>query len=222
VELIDEAAALLASVADPERAPAMAAYLKTSMPFYGVSSPARRKVMKALVASHSPSTNDAYRSQVASLWNLTHREEKYLAIDWAIRHKRFVSFGNIDLYERMIVEGAWWDLVDTIAANLVGGVLRKDAEKMAPVLERWLTSDDLWLRRTVIISQLKSKNQTDTDLLFDACQRTAHETEFFIRKAIGWALREHSKTDPESVRRFVDQQRTELSGISLREATKYL
>jgi 3-methyladenine DNA glycosylase AlkD len=221
VELIDEAAALLSAEADPERAAKMAAYMKTDMPFYGVSSPARRKIVKQL-NRFAPGTNDEYRSQVSALWEQPHREEKYVSIDWARRHRTFITFENIDLYERMISEGAWWDLVDDIAANLVGTVARTDLDRMRPVLERWLTGDDLWLRRTVIICQLKSREQTDTALLFDACERTAHETDFFIRKAIGWALRQHSKIDPNAVRDFVEAHRAELSGLSLREATKHL
>ena len=219
--LVDEAAALLSAERDAERASGMAAYLKTDMPFYGVSSPVRRQIVKQL-GGLAPESNDRYRSQVTDLWELPHREEKYLAIDWARRHRAFVTFENLDLYERMITEGAWWDLVDDIAANLVGTVVRTDLDRMRPVLERWLTGDDLWLRRTVIICQLKSKEKTDTALLFDACERTAHETDFFIRKAIGWALRQHSRVDPDAVRDFVGRHRDDLSGLSLREATKYL
>ena len=219
--LVDEAAALLSVQSDSERAANMAAYMKTDMPFYGVASPVRRQILKRL-GGFAPETNADYRSQVSALWEQPHREEKYLAIDWAKRHRAFVTFANVDLYERMVTEGAWWDLVDDIAANLVGTVVRTDLDRMRPILEQWLTGDDLWLRRTVIICQLKSKDDTDTGLLFDACERTAHETDFFIRKAIGWALRSYSRVDPEAVRGFVEDHRDELSGLSLREATKYL
>jgi 3-methyladenine DNA glycosylase AlkD len=221
MDLIDEAASRLAAEADAERAAGMAAYLKTDMPFYGVSSPVRRQIVKQL-GRFAPETNDEYRSQVTALWEQPHREEKYLAIEWARRHRTFITFENIDLYERMIAQGAWWDLVDDIAANLVGTVVRADLDRMRPVLERWLSGDDLWLRRTVIICQLKSKDETDTALLFDACERTAHESDFFIRKAIGWALRQHSRVDPEAVRGFVERHHDDLSGLSRREATKHL
>lgn len=221
MDLIDEAASLLAAEADPDRASGMAAYLKTDMPFYGVSSPVRRQIMGRL-GGFASTTNDEYRHQVIRLWEQPHREEKYLAIDWARRHRRFITIENIDLYERMITEGAWWDLVDDIAANLVGTVVRADLDRMRPVLKRWLTGDDLWLRRTVIICQLKSKETTDTALLFDACERCAHERDFFIRKAIGWALRQHSRVDADAVRDFVESHRDDLSGLSRREATKYL
>lgn len=219
--LIEEAAELLSAEADPVRAENMASYMKTDMAFYGVSSPARRQIVKQL-AGFAPATVDEYRSQVTALWEQPHREEKYLAIDWAKRHRAFVTFENIDLFERMITEGAWWDFIDDIAANLVGTVVRADLDRMRPVLERWLTGDDLWLRRTVIICQLKSKEKTDTALLFDACERAAHERDFFIRKAIGWALRQHSRVAPDAVRGFVEGHRDDLSGLSLREATKYL
>lgn len=221
MDLSNEAAALFGSRADPARAENMASYMKTDMPFYGVSSPVRREILRKL-GSFAPQSNEEYRGQVTALWEQPHREEKYLAIDWARKHRRFIAFENLDLYERMIVEGAWWDFVDDIAANLVGEVFRREPDSMRPVLERWLSGGDLWLRRTVIICQLKSKGETDTDVLFDACARTARETEFFIRKAIGWALRQHSKVDPDSVRSFVEQHRADLSGLSLREATKYL
>ena len=220
--LNEDARSLLGAEADPERAENMAAYLKTDMAFYGVSSPVRRGLVKKLAADHRPRTNEEYRTQVIGLWEQPHREEKYLAIDWAKRHRAFISFDNIDLYEQMTVEGGWWDLVDDIAANLVGGVVRSDLDRMRPILERWLASGDMWLRRTVLICQLKSRESTDIDLLFDACARTAHETEFFIRKAIGWALRQHSKVEPHAVHHFVEQHHDELSGLSLREATKYL
>jgi 3-methyladenine DNA glycosylase AlkD len=221
MDLIDEAASRLGAEADPERAAGMAAYLKTDMPFYGVPSPVRRQIVTQL-GVFAPETNEQYRSQVGGLWEQPHREEKYLAIDWARRHGRFIMFENVDLYERMITEGAWWDLVDDVAANLVGTIVRTDLDRMRPVLERWLSGDDLWLRRTVIICQLKSKGETDVALLFDACERTAHETDFFIRKAIGWALRQHSRVDPEAVRDFVERHHDDLSGLSRREATKHL
>ncbi len=221
MNLVDEAGSLLAAEADPERAEGMAAYLKTDMAFYGVTSPIRRQIMNQL-GQFAPETNAEYRSQVMGLWERPHREEKYLAIDWAKRHRPFITFENVDLYERMVAEGAWWDLVDDMAANLVGTVVRTDLDRMRGVLERWLTGDDLWLRRAVIICQLKSKDETDAALLFDACERTAHETDFFIRKAIGWALRQHSRVDPDAVREFVERHLDELSGLSVREATKYL
>lgn len=222
MEILEHAGRLLQAAGDSETATAMASYMKSPMPFYGVAAPQRREIMKQLIAAHSVDTNPGYRGDVAALWSGSHREEKYLAIGWARRHRRFIVFENIDVFERMITEGAWWDFVDDIAANLVGEILRIDPVVMRPVLEAWLDRDDLWLRRSVIISQLKSKQATDTELLFEACLRNLADPEFFIRKAIGWALRQHAKTDREAVIHFVEQHRNAMSGLSLREASKYL
>jgi 3-methyladenine DNA glycosylase AlkD len=147
---------------------------------------------------------------------------KYLAIGAAQRHRRFITPGAMPLYRRLIVEGAWWDLVDGVASDLVGTVLLDHRAATTPVLRRWLHHDDLWLRRSAIISQLNHKTATDAAFLFECCSARAHETEFFMRKAIGWALRQYARTDPEAVRRFVAEQGDKLSGLSRREALKHL
>src|SRR5690606_33699083 len=121
-----------------------------------------------------------------------------LAIAYARRFRPYIDLPQLDLYERMVVEGAWWDLVDDVAANLVGALLLGHRAAMRPVMEAWVDDDDMWRRRTAILSQVRHRDQTDAEMLFDFCRRRAHETEFFIRKAIGWALREYSKTDPRS------------------------
>jgi 3-methyladenine DNA glycosylase AlkD len=221
-EVVALAQAELARLADPVRAPAMQAYMKTSMPFYGVTSPARRLVARRLRDEFPPTTPAEYRAQVEHLWALAHREEKYLAIDVAQVHRRFITFEQLDLYERIIREGAWWDFVDEIAAHLVGRVVLDDRERMRPVLERWIDDPDLWIRRTAILSQLLHKDRTDAPMLFDFCDRRAGEKEFFIRKAIGWALRQYARTDPDAVREFVASHTDSLSGLSIREATKHL
>ncbi len=212
----------LARLAEPERVPAMQAYMKTTMPLYGVSSPARRQVARRLREECPPSSAAEYRAQVEDLWALAHREEKYLAIDVAQVHRRFITFEQLGLYERMIREGGWWDFVDEIAAHLVGRLVLDDRVRMRPVLERWIDDPDLWIRRTAILSQLLHKDRTDAAMLFDFCARRAGEKEFFIRKAIGWALRQYARTDPEAVREFVASHTDSLSGLSIREATKHL
>ena len=212
----------LAARADPTKAPQMAAYLKTDMPFYGVQTPARREVARQLNVRFVPQTADEYRSMVETLWGLPHREEKYLAIGVATHHRSFVTFEQVDLYRKLIVEGAWWDFVDSIASDLIGGILRNERQQMRPVLDEWIDGSDMWLRRTAIISQLTHKAETDSDMLFDYCRRRAFEMEFFIREAIGWALRQYARTDPEAVIAFLLEHRAELSGLSFREAAKHL
>lgn len=215
-------AAELAKVGDPKRAADMAAYMKTDMPFYGVSSPERAKVYRQL-RSRFPITSRAdYVAAVRTMWERPHREEKYCAISLAVDHPEYVTIGSVPLYRRMIREGAWWDFVDEIAAHLIGKVLLDDRERMAPKLDRWINDENMWIRRTAILSQLKHKAATDQDRLFGYCLRRADEKEFFIRKAIGWALREYAKTEPDAVRTFALEHRDRLSGLSFREATKHL
>ena len=212
----------LAALADPVKAAPMQAYMKTDMPFYGVPKPLRTPVARELKKRFPPSTASEYRRNVSDLWDLLHREEKYLAIDYAESFRQFITFGQIDLYQRLITEGAWWDFVDEIASHLVGRVVLTDRERMRPVLEAWIDHPDLWIRRTAILSQLGHKENTDWPILADFCLRRAHEKEFFIRKAIGWALREYARVQPDLVRDFANEHREELSSLSYREATKHL
>jgi 3-methyladenine DNA glycosylase AlkD len=212
----------LARRADPAKAVAMAAYMKTDMPFYGVQKPGRAQILRRVAAELAPSDAGEYRAGIEALWELAHREEKYLAIAYARRFRPYIDLPQLDLYERMVVEGAWWDLVDDVAANLVGALLLGHRAAMRPVMEAWVDDDDMWRRRTAILSQLRHRDQTDAEMLFDFCRRRAHETEFFIRKAIGWALREYSKTDPGAVAAFLRRHGDELSGLSRREAAKHL
>ncbi len=212
----------LAEAADPEKAGSMAAYMKTDTPFYGAQKAGRVPILRAAVEGFPPSNREDYRTAVLALWAQPHREEKYLAIGYARSFPRFVTLSSIPLYRRLIIEGAWWDLVDEVAIHLVGTVLLHQREPMTPKVEAWIDDRDLWLRRTSILAQIGHKGAADADLLFEACERRMHETEFFIRKAIGWALRDYAKTDPDAVAAFATDHRGELSGLSYREATKHL
>ncbi len=156
------------------------------------------------------------------LWSQPHREEKYLAIGLARAHRDYQTIGSMPLYRRLVVEGAWWDLVDDVAVQLVGAVWLRDRARTTPIMRRWIDDDDRWLRRSAILGQIKHKTDTDEDLLFEFCLARAHEEDFFIRKAIGWALREYAKTAPVAVRAFVDAHRKAWSGLTYREATKHL
>ncbi len=200
----------------------MAAYMKTDMPFYGVKSPGRKQVLRALAAEFPVGDVAAYRASVEALWDQSHREEKNLAVTWARRWPAFITPANLDLYERLIVEGAWWDFVDEVAAHLVGTLLLDHRLEIAPVMYEWVEDADMWKRRTAILSQLRHRDATDEQMLFSFCLARCDEREFFIRKAIGWALRQYARTDPEAVRRFAVDNRQRLSGLSFREATKHL
>jgi 3-methyladenine DNA glycosylase AlkD len=215
-------AAELVKIGDPERAAGMAAYLKTEMPFYGVPNPECKRVYKEMRRRFPISSRAEYVAAIEAFWAQPHREEKYCAIRVAMDYPEYTTIGSVPLYRRMIVEGAWWDFVDDIAIRLVGRVLLADRDRMHPKLDRWIDDPNMWIRRTAILSQVKHKNQTDQEQLFCYCLKRADEKEFFIRKAIGWALREYAKTAPEAVREFALAHREQLSGLSFREATKHI
>jgi 3-methyladenine DNA glycosylase AlkD len=221
-DLVALVAAELADRADPDKASGMAAYLKTDMPFYGVQKKGRTEVLRAIRARFPITSKSEYREAVLALWAQPHREEKYLAIGIARGNSSFITLENVDIYRRLIVEGAWWDFVDDVAINCVGMVHLHERAAMEPIIESWINDEDMWLRRTALISPIKHKDETDHKTLFDHCLRCAHEKEFFIRKAIGWTLREYAKTEPDRVRSFLLEHRERWSGLSFREAAKHL
>jgi 3-methyladenine DNA glycosylase AlkD len=212
----------LAAIADPGKAVGMQAYMKTEMPFYGVQKPARAPILRHVIQEFLPRDREEYQRLVLALWDLPHREEKYLALGVAAGHRRFIVPASLPLYQRLIVEGAWWDLVDDVATHLVRRLVVDHPTETWPTIERWVDDDDMWLRRAALICQVGAKEDTDADRLFDMCLRLAHRQEFFIRKAIGWALREYARVDPDAVARFATENRDRLSPLSYREATKHL
>lgn len=212
----------LKRLADPAKAPAMAAYMKTAQPFFGVPTPIRAAILRQMGDRFAPPDQKSYARSVLALWKLPHREEQYCAISFARRYEQFITCASLPLYERMIREGAWWDFVDEIAVNLVGAVYGNFRAHTRPIIERWIDDEDIWIRRTALLSHLKHKKETDAAQLFKHCLRRADEPEFFIRKAIGWALREYSKTDPRAVRAFLTKHRKRLSNLSYTEGSKHL
>jgi len=144
---------------------------------------------------------------------------QYAGMEVLFRQRKKSSAESIGLLEWMITRKSWWDTVDYIAPNLVGNLFIAFPELRDETIENWMKSGNFWLQRSCLLFQLKYKANTDSGLLFNLCTRLAGEKEFFIRKAIGWSLREYAKTNPEAVKSFVD--RTELSGLSKREALKH-
>jgi len=221
-ELARYVTAELKRLADPAKAPAMAAYMKTTQPFFGVPTPMRTAMLKEMGDRFAPTDQKSYARSVMALWKLPHREGRYCAITFARRYEQFITPASMPLYERMIREGAWWDFVDDIAVNLVGAVYGNFRAQTRPVIDRWIDDDDMWIRRTALLSHLKHKKETDVAQLLKHCLKRADEPEFFIRKAIGWALREYSKTDPRAVRAFLTKNRKRLSNLSYAEGSKHL
>jgi len=210
------------ALADPRKAKPMAAYLKTDMPFYGIQKPQRLPVYREIKEQFSPRSRREYEAGVRALWRLSHREEKYASVTYARQSEPFLTAQSLPLYEFLIREGQWWDLVDEVAVHLVGRVLLRERTRVRPTIEDWIDDDDLWIRRSALLSQIGHKLQTDEAQLFDHCRRRAFEAEFFVRKAIGWALRDYSYSAPRAVRDFLLANRQRLSGLSFREGAKQL
>ena len=203
----------------------MQAYMKSAMPYLGVPAPALRQVCRAAFAAHPLASFEEWRKTALALWREAHyREERYAAIGLTgDRHYR--SYQRLDalpMYEEMIVTGAWWDYVDDLAAHRVGPLLALYPDPMRATMLDWSRDANLWKRRTAILCQLSFKTATDEDLLYACIEPNLSDKDFFIRKAIGWALREYAKTCPDAVRRYVRERETELSPLSRREATKHL
>ncbi len=163
-----------------------------------------------------------WRRIIAELWDLaTHREERYAAIELAAYppYQRFISLASLPLYRRMIQEGAWWDYVDSLA-HRVAVLLATYPDRIKPTLRAWARHENIWLRRVAIISQIGFREQTDVALLHDCIAPSLGASEFWLRKAIGWALREHAKANPEDVRQYLEAHQAELSPLSRKEALK--
>ena len=216
--LVEAVRAGLRELADPLKAPEMQAYMKSDMPFLGVQKPARAALQKSLPRVED---RDDWLDAVQTLWReATYREERYVALALS-GDRRFQSVDLMPWFDEMIVTGAWWDYVDEIAARRVGPLLRSSPEVIRPLMLKWSTDEDRWRRRTSIICQLGFRAETDVELLTACVEANVDDRDFFLRKGIGWALREFAKTEPGWVRSFVEA-RPGRSPLSKREALKHL
>ncbi|MFD6229706.1 DNA alkylation repair protein [Streptomyces sp. NPDC060232] len=219
--LLERLTGTYAAAADPVRAEAMAAYMKHVAPFLGIPAPLRRELSRT-VTKNTPRPSEADCAALAlRCWRLPEREYHYFAVDYLRRHADRCTCALLPVVRHLITTVPWWDTVDLLAAHTVGPLVAADPD-LAPVMDEWIGSEDLWLARTALLHQLRYKDATDTGRLFAYCRRQAGHPDFFLRKAIGWALREYAKTDPDAVRAFVDAERAVLSRLSVREALKNL
>lgn len=199
----------------------MAAYMKDHFLFLGVKAPAQRAATKEFIAAGRDATNDEILSVAADLWAQPEREFQHIGCMLLRRWSGEFEPDAIDDVEQLIITKSWWDTVDPLASRTVGTMVTKHPDLVA-VMDQWSTDDNLWLVRSALIHQLFYKDATDVDRLFDYAQRHAGHKDFFIRKAIGWALRQYGRTDPDAVLAFVGAHDAELSGLSKREALKHL
>jgi 3-methyladenine DNA glycosylase AlkD len=226
-DLVSAIRIALEAAGDPERARAQQAYMKSSMPFHGISSPALKALLRPVLTDPAYRITDRaeWEATVRELWDhAAYREERYAAIALT-GHRTCRAWQDpqaLPLYAHLVSTGAWWDLVDVVASDRIGPILLRFPDQVAPLAREWATGEDLWLRRAAILSQLKARDRTDTALLRDCIEPNLGDTTFWIRKAIGWALRSYARTDPDWVRTEVERCGDRLSGLSRREALKHL
>ena len=201
----------------------MQKYMKSTMPYHGVQTALLEKTCKQLFCDLDLVSAEVWRDYVLGLWRgAKYREERYAAILLS-GDKRAPAFQNpaaMGMYEEIIVTGAWWDYVDVIASRRVGPILKTHAAPMRKMMLAWSKSENLWKRRTSILCQLGFKKETDLDLLYACIEPSIDSGEFFLRKAIGWALRQYAWTDPAEVKRYLRRKEKRLSPLTKREALK--
>jgi 3-methyladenine DNA glycosylase AlkD len=216
--------AALAAVADPALRAGMRAYMKNQFEFLGVKTPVRRAAVAGLIRARKNATaNDLLRC-ARKLWAMPEREYQYVAVDLLARHAGTLTPNDLPALFALVRMKSWWDTVDALA-GVIGRVVRaacEDDPEALCVMDEALSSDNLWTRRVAIIHQLGWRGKTDTKRLFSYASTCAHERDFFIRKAIGWALRDYARHAPMEVRAFLRANRSLLSPLTVREAAKHL
>ncbi|MEV0979034.1 DNA alkylation repair protein [Streptomyces sp. NPDC049915] len=207
------------AAADPERAGAMRAYMKDVAPFLGIATPERRGLSRTVLSGTARPGEADCAAIALRCWALPEREYHYFAVDYLRRHVGRCSSAFLPVVRHLITTVPWWDTVDLLAAHVVGPLVAADPG-LATAMDAWIADDDLWPARTALLHQLRFKEDTDTERLFGYCLRRSGHPDFFIRKAIGWALREYAKTDPDAVRAFLARERGRFAALTVREALK--
>jgi len=222
--LASEIRAALKSRRDRERAEAAAAYMKVALPFLGVPVPEVRRLTRELAKATPLTSASQWRDCVQALFfDARHQEERYAAcaVTALPKCRRFQTSRTLPLYQRMIRTAGWWDLVDDLSRR-VGELRRQEPVSVGQQLRKWAKHPDLWVRRASIIAQRGDRDQLDAELLYDCIEPSLDDPDFFLRKGIGWALRDRAQTAPDEVRRYVEQNSARLSALSRREALKHL
>lgn len=203
-----------------ENAAPMKAYMRNQFEFLGIKTPERKTLLSAFLKENGKPSLEELPGVVKALWKQPEREYQYLALTLLDKNRGKLGPGYLLLLEELMVTKSWWDTIDTIASRLAGYIIKKHPEEGDKHLQKWISSDDFWLNRTAILYQLSYKADTNEERLFSYIKQHSSSKEFFIEKAIGWALREYSKTAPESVISFIEKE--ELRPLSKREGLKYL
>ncbi len=230
-DLIDALRSAFAAHADPAQAVPMQAYMKSALPFYGIAAPLRRRLTAEVVKAHPCADTAALARTMRALWrDARFREERYAAVELPRLgrvHPKLVNLDLLPLAEEMVASGAWWDLVDDLSGNLLARLLERHPAEMKPLLRRWAAGGDLWLRRAAMLVHRSVDDKAfDAVLLYETILPSIGNGkfagEFFIRKGIGWALRERSYAAPEEVKAFCQEYAAQLSPLTVREALKVI
>lgn len=217
--VLERLTAVYAAAADPERAVPMRAYMKDVAPFLGLTTPVRRTLSRTVLEG-TPRPDEADCAAVAlRCWELPEREYQYFAVDYLRRHVKRCTSGFLPVARHLVSTVPWWDTVDALASHVVGGLVAADPS-LVDDMDAWIVDEDMWVARTALLHQLRYKERTDSERLFAYCLRQSGHPDFFIRKAIGWCLREYAKTDPEAVRGFLAREKGRFAPLSVREALK--
>jgi 3-methyladenine DNA glycosylase AlkD len=206
--------------ADPVIAAGAKAYMRNLSEFYGLPSPFRRKLTKDFLSKSGYPPYEKLEDMVHFAWEQPQREWQYVALEILEKAVKKAGPSLLNLVEWMITNKSWWDSVDFVAPNIAGALFKKYPEIKIQYIEKWMQSGNLWLQRSCLLHQLRYNKTTDQDLLFALCERLATHPDFFIRKAIGWSLRQYSKYFPKAVYGFVNSH--QLSNLSRKEALKVI
>ena len=211
----------LEAAADSAKIEQMEAYMRNQFTFLGVTSPLRRAAAKPLLAAGKGSSPDELLDVADQLWELPAREYQYTGMDLLRKYAKTFEPHHLPRVEALIRRKSWWDTIDSLAPWTVGTMVKNHPE-LAEVMDLWIIDANIWIARSAILHQLSYKESCDAERLFAYVDERAADTEFFIRKASGWALRQHARTDPDAVVSYIDRRAEDLSGLTKREALKHL
>jgi 3-methyladenine DNA glycosylase AlkD len=206
--------------ANPGNALQMKAYMRNQYIFFGTKAPEQLQLRKDFLREHGLPDVGILKNLIKELWDQPEREFQHFGMALLEKYTKKTDFDFIETLEFMLITKSWWDTIDFIAANLVGAHFKRFPELIPVYTKRWIDSGNIWLQRSALLFQLKYKKQTDLEILFGFIEKLKDSKEFFIRKAIGWVLREYSKTDPVTVSGFVHSH--QLQPLSRKEALKVI
>ena len=220
-EVVAEIEAVLEPLADPANAEPMVAYMRDQFPFLGIKTPERRAAVKPIMMRAKDWSAEDLLDVADALMAQPEREFSSVATEFLRKWNGHLRSEHLVRIRTLIQTKSWWDTVDALAIHTLGTVVRADRE-LQTEMDEWIHDDDFWVARSAILHQLMWKDDLNAERLFRYCDLRCGDTEFFIRKALGWALRQHARTDPDTVRSYVATNADQLSGLTKREALKHI